>query len=64
MDFFFNPNGIAVIGASDNKSKGGFHLINNTLESYKGEVYPVNSRYETLMGRQCYPDVLIHPRRL
>ena len=57
MDFFFKPNGIAVIGASDNKSKGGFHLINNTLQSYKGQVYPVNPRYETLLGRQCYPDV-------
>src|SRR5208337_3621198 len=57
MDFFFKPNGIAVIGASNNKSKGGFHLINNTLQSYKGQVYPVNPRYETLLGRQCYPDV-------
>ncbi len=27
MDFFFKPKGIAVIGASDNKAKGGFHLL-------------------------------------
>ncbi len=57
MDFFFNPRGIAVIGASDNKAKGGFHLLNNTLQSYKGDVYPVNPRYDTLLGRTCFPDV-------
>ncbi len=57
MDFFFKPKGIAVIGASDNKAKGGFHLLNNTLQSYKGDVYPVNPRYESLLGRHCFPDV-------
>jgi acetate---CoA ligase (ADP-forming) len=57
MDFFFRPKGIAVIGASDNKAKGGFHLFNNTLQSYKGDVYPVNPRYESILGRRCFPDV-------
>jgi len=57
MDFFFNPKGIAVIGASDNKEKSGFHLLNNIIQSYMGEIYPVNPRYTTLMGRQCFKDV-------
>ena len=61
MDFFFKPKGIAVIGASDNKAKGGFHLFNNTLQSYKGDVYPVNPRYGSLLGRQCFPDVASIP---
>lgn len=61
MDFFFNPQGIAVIGASDNQAKGGFHLFRNTLHSYRGEVYPVNARLTSLMGRPCFPDVASIP---
>lgn len=57
MDFFFDPKGIAIIGASDNQAKGGFHLFRNTLHSYKGDVYPVNSRLTSIMDRPCYPDV-------
>lgn len=57
MEFFFNPKGIAVIGASDNQAKGGFHLFRNTLHSYSGEIYPVNPRLDSILGRQCYPDV-------
>jgi len=31
MDFFFHPDGIAVIGATDNPMRGGYHILNNTL---------------------------------
>ena len=57
MDFFFNPRGIAVIGASDNQAKGGFHLFRNTLHSYRGDVFPVNARLSSILDRPCYPDV-------
>ena len=61
MDFFFDPTGIAVIGASDNQAKGGFHLFRNTLQSYRGKVYPVNPRLASIMDRPCYPDVASIP---
>ncbi|HPI93718.1 MAG TPA: CoA-binding protein, partial [Deltaproteobacteria bacterium] len=57
MNFFFNPEGIAVIGASDNQRKGGFHLFRNTLHSYKGKVYPVNPRVDSILDVPCYPDI-------
>jgi len=57
MDFFFNPNGIAIIGASDNPLRGGYHIFNNTLGGYRGQVYPVNSKYDSILGRTCYPDI-------
>ncbi|HOJ14997.1 MAG TPA: CoA-binding protein [Deltaproteobacteria bacterium] len=57
MDCFFNPRGIAVIGASDNQHKGGYHLFRNIIQSYRGPVYPVNPRLGEIMGRECYPDV-------
>jgi acyl-CoA synthetase (NDP forming) len=57
MDFFFNPNGIAVIGATDNPFKGGYHILNNILGGYKGKVYPVNPKYDSILGLPCYPDI-------
>jgi acetyltransferase len=61
MDFFFNPKGVAVIGATENKTKGGFHLLRNVIGSYQGKVYPVNPRYTTLFDVPCYPDVTSIP---
>jgi acyl-CoA synthetase (NDP forming) len=57
MDFFFNPDGIAIIGASDNQFKGGYHILNNMLGGYQGRIYPVNPKYESLLGLTCYPDI-------
>ena len=57
MDFFFNPKGIAVIGATDNPFKGGYHILNNILGGYKGKVYPVNPKYDSILELPCYPDI-------
>ena len=57
IDHFFHPNGVAIIGATDNPAKGGYHILRNTLAGYKGRVYPVNPRYEKIQGTRCYPNV-------
>ncbi|MBN2688381.1 MAG: CoA-binding protein, partial [Deltaproteobacteria bacterium] len=57
MDFFFHPDGIAVIGATDNSLRGGYHIVNNILGGYRGRVYPVNPRHDSILGLPCYPDV-------
>ena len=57
MEFFFNPDGVAIIGATDNPFKGGYHILNNILGGYQGRIYPVNPRYETLLGLPCYPSI-------
>ena len=64
MDFFFDPRGVAVVGASDNQAKGGFHLFRNIAQSYRGPVYPVNPRLKSVMGVDCYPDVASIPHDL
>ncbi|MEA2102693.1 MAG: CoA-binding protein [Thermodesulfobacteriota bacterium] len=61
MDFFFNPRGIAVIGATTNPNKGGYHILDNCLHGYKGPVFPVNPAYETVLGQKCYPDIASIP---
>ena len=45
MDFFFNPRGIAVVGATPNPLKGGNAILKNLLLGYRGEIYPVNPKY-------------------
>ncbi len=57
LDHFFKPASVAVVGATPNKSKGGYALIANMLEHYAGPVYPVNPRYEEILGVECYPSI-------
>lgn len=43
MDKLFNPDGIAVVGASANPAKAGFVAIRNMREKeYPGKVFPIN----------------------
>ena len=57
MDFFFNPEGIAVVGATPNPLKGGNAILKNLLTGYKGNIYPVNPRYQETEGLPCYPSI-------
>ncbi|MDI6831859.1 MAG: CoA-binding protein [Actinomycetota bacterium] len=57
LDVFFAPRGVAVVGATENQLKGGYSIIANMLESFQGEVYPVNPGREEVLGRKCYPSV-------
>jgi acetyltransferase len=61
MDFFFKPRGVALIGATDNRKKGGYAIFKNLLKGFKGGVYPVNPRYQEIEGLTCYPTVLQVP---
>jgi len=43
IDIFLNPKNVAVIGASKNKTKGGYRIIDNLLTNcFKGKIYPIN----------------------
>jgi len=57
MEFFFNPQGIAVIGASANPVKGGYFILKNLMKGFKGSIYPVNPAYPEIDGLPCYPSV-------
>lgn len=57
MDFFFNPQGIAVIGATTNRFKGGNAIVRNLINGFQGPIYPVNPRYGEIEGLTCYPTV-------
>ncbi len=55
----FNPNSVAVIGASKSPEKIGNAIITNVIQSgYKGEIYPINPKEDEISGYKCYPTVL------
>ncbi|AAL80656.1 acetyl-CoA synthetase [Pyrococcus furiosus DSM 3638] len=57
LDYFFNPRGIAVIGASNDPKKLGYEVFKNLKEYQGGKVYPVNVREEEVQGVKAYKSV-------
>ena len=58
LNYLFNPEQIAVIGASRSKDKIGYAILSNIITSdYKGIIYPVNPREEEILGLKCYCSV-------
>jgi len=58
LENFFNPNSVAIVGASDKKGKVGAEILANMVEAgYKGKIFPVNRKAETINGMKCYPDI-------
>lgn len=61
FEYFFQPRGVAIIGATDSQLKGGFHLVRNAKAGYQGAIYPVNPKYKEILGIPCYPDIASIP---
>jgi len=57
MKTFFQPDSIAVIGASPRENSLGGQLVVNLLYGYKGRIYPVNPNYDEILGLTTYPDI-------
>ena len=58
LDPLLRPKSIAIVGASDREySLGQETLQNLTRGEFRGQIYPVNPRYEELGGLTCYPDL-------
>ncbi len=54
----FEPESIAVVGASESPLKWGFRILFNTLEGgYTGTIYPVNPKRDTILGMRAYSSV-------
>ncbi len=63
LDSIFNPNRIALIGASINPESVSGKVLNNLVGGgFRGVVYPVNPAVEAVMGINCYPEIKSLPR--
>jgi len=58
LDNFFNPKSIAIVGASEKKGKVGYEILRNIVEGdYKGKIFPINPKADTVQNIKAYPDV-------
>ncbi len=58
LDPLLRPRSVAVVGASSRvDSLGEWALKNLAIGGYRGTVYPVNPRHETLQGRRCFSSI-------
>ncbi len=54
----FTPETIAVVGASSNMKKWGFHILHHILSGgYQGRVLPVNIKQEEILGLKSYKSI-------
>ncbi len=55
MDLFFNPDSVAIIGASRSTGPGAFNILENLISyGYGGRLYPVNPKAGEILGVKCY----------
>ncbi len=62
LDYAFNPDSIAVVGASEQPLSFGYHFLRHLIEhKFPGAIYPVNPQSEKIQGLKSYPSMLEIP---
>src|SRR5206468_2559058 len=62
LDALLRPRSVAILGASERPSIGRSLVEALDTIGFRGAIYPINPRYETLLGRKCYASVSELPR--
>ncbi|NLA26835.1 MAG: acetate--CoA ligase [Firmicutes bacterium] len=58
LEFLFNPQEIAVVGASASPQKIGYSILNNLiLSGYPGKIHPINPKEKEILGLPCHSSV-------
>jgi acetyltransferase len=58
LQYLLYPKSIAVVGATTNLLRVGARIIDNTKRvGFKGKIYPVNPKYDEVLGFKCYPSL-------
>lgn len=61
---FFEPESVAVIGASTQPGKLGYTVVQNLVEGgyvQRGKIYPINPKADEILGQRAYPSVASVP---
>ena len=67
LNKIFEPQSVAVVGASERESSVGAQVLRNIRSSgFQGEVYPVNPKHEMIQGLKAYASIsdIDHPIEL
>lgn len=58
LDHFFNPQSVAVVGASRKKGKVGYEILSALLSGgFPGKLFPVNPTADEVQGIKSWPDL-------
>jgi acyl-CoA synthetase (NDP forming) len=57
LDYLFNPGSVALIGASNNLAKWGFHVLSLLITKGGRHIYPINRNEAEVQGLKAYPSV-------
>jgi acyl-CoA synthetase (NDP forming) len=61
LNALFHPQSVAVVGASENPGKLGFHVMKSlTSGGFRGEIVPVNPGAESIMSIKAFPSLSAH----
>ena len=59
IKYLFEPRSIAVIGASGDKGKIGYSVLNNIIRGgYQGKIYPINPKGGEIEGIKAYKSIM------
>lgn len=65
LKYIFNPKSIAVVGVSQDPQKLASVFFNNLIEGeFKGKLYPVNPKYDSLYGYKAFPNLTSIPGKI
>ena len=67
LNKIFEPQSVAVVGASERESSVGAQVLRNIRTSgFTGEIYPVNPKHEAIQGLKAYGSIsdIDHPIEL
>jgi len=58
LDFLFNPESVAIVGASENPATYGYSFMHHLLYyGFSGKLYPINPRQPEILGVKAYPSL-------
>lgn len=61
LDDVFSPRGVAVVGASAKNLSFAELVVQSLKEAEFPAIYPVNPKYDEVLGLPCYPNLLEIP---
>src|SRR4030043_1076987 len=68
MKTLFDPHSIGIVGASGSTSTA-YSMTTTPLtyllkNNYQGKIFPINPRYQEVMGLKCYPSLSAVPEEV
>lgn len=58
IDGFFNPKSVALVGATEKNPSVARTILSNLIKhGYKGSIFPINPKYQSVLDLKCYPSI-------